>query len=172
MEDIIRINVGPLTAMPHLILDNTLPPGLAVSEPPSLSYFPNFVEDLSVDEHADTLMRWNPALQIETDRMLLASSSGERYYNERVILLPDRILAFLWQALNGGFPDVVWINDKCRGVFILADAIDRADLAWRAPLMNMYHRVDKECGKRTYFGYSHDTAELASVRRGHAGKGG
>lgn len=145
------VSTNRLTATLRFIFDNSLPPGLPVPQAPLLAYFPTFVEDLPVAERVEAQERWNRALHFDVVAVLRAALGGDHYWTEQVILMPHRTLAFLRQALNERFTDVVWMDAADRGIVTLSGVVDRADATRIAPLANTYHRVGQALLDRMFF---------------------
>lgn len=142
---------------------NTLPPGLTVTEPPLLTYFQTFMGDLPFADRADAQERWKRANHIDTVCMMVAVLGVYNYYTEEVILLTYLTFEFVRQSLNVRFFHVVLTDDADRLVVTLACVVIRAEASRKAPVVNVYHRVNQILRDRIFVVYRQDNDDFVVI---------
>lgn len=75
LENLLRIQLPPLTAMQSMFLNNPLPPNIGVPKPMLLLSLPEFVEYLPLLEHTKAAKRFEQLIHWKVLAMMELSSS-------------------------------------------------------------------------------------------------
>lgn len=109
LETLFRVQLSRLSAVPPMMFNNSVRP----TSPPermNLRFFPEFVEDLPLQECTKASKRFEKALHWEIVYMLAGTLAADHYWTERITLFPETILSFLRRPMLEGVPGVGWMD--------------------------------------------------------------
>lgn len=154
------------------MIDDPLPPNLAVTEPLIWKLFPELVGDLPLLDRDHYQVRYVGALPLEIVGMLAGALVADYDWADRVSLIADSIYAILDRDALEGLPNVTWIERFNIGTSHIRGVLEWVTILWSATLTALYARAELFPMNRVYLSYEDNQGAFVPGREGRDGQGG